>query len=392
MAIRPDSRLQLAVAGHDACSACCAIVGTVQKPRMTGIPERARHDTRVAIRAAFLVVAALSFGCGRSAEEVRWEFDDFVAKNNQCASAAECTTVAPGCPLGCLVAVRTDRKSAVSDKAADLIDQYERGGARCNYKCAGPSAAVCEQNRCALAAGGNGQTPPANGSPAVSAHLDIVPSDGITAHGAMDILLRFYEAGLVVDEAKLTEVAAAAFLQTWPERQHVAFTTEALPRAQDGSRSVRLVPTAALESRWHIAGMRALPAGILYWTPLPDGTVGHRFHPASQPRIREVSFCLKAGSGMKLLVTFSEPVMLTRTPEEIVGLRIAGALSPCSSYSVTASEVYFTCDALSENATVAVDVGGGVVATSGVGFPGGSWSIDIASLPAGSCRAYQPSI
>ncbi|HLV19594.1 MAG TPA: hypothetical protein VKZ49_01890 [Polyangiaceae bacterium] len=92
--------------------------------------------------------------CGRvglrpSADEVQREFDEFVASVNHCQAADECTLVGPGCPLGCWVAVPTSAKSAVEAKAADLIGDYERFGARCEYGCGPfPETLACREGRC----------------------------------------------------------------------------------------------------------------------------------------------------------------------------------------------------------------------------------------------------
>jgi hypothetical protein len=118
-------------------------------------------DRGVAVRAALatgvgIVLLALALvvasGCGgRSEQSVRDEFATFVAGANQCTASSDCTIVAPGCPLGCQVAVRIDRADAVAAKARDLIHQYESGRMGCSYSCVGGASAICEQNRCALA-------------------------------------------------------------------------------------------------------------------------------------------------------------------------------------------------------------------------------------------------
>ena len=66
-----------------------------------------------------------------------------------CMVASDCVLVSPGCPLGCTVAVRADRKNDVEAKARDLINQYERWGARCDYECIGAGPITCTAGRCA---------------------------------------------------------------------------------------------------------------------------------------------------------------------------------------------------------------------------------------------------
>jgi hypothetical protein len=101
--------------------------------------------------AAWAFVLLLMAGCARSEESVRAEFDAFVAASRSCATADECAVVSPGCPLGCQVAVRADKKDAVSAKAKSLIEQYEVGGRSCDYDCIGLTQVVCEAGQCGFA-------------------------------------------------------------------------------------------------------------------------------------------------------------------------------------------------------------------------------------------------
>jgi hypothetical protein len=97
---------------------------------------------------AVLVVAGL-FGCtGASEEEVQRRFNDYVNKANACTMASECAAASAGCPLGCEVAVRSERVADVEAKARELIKEYERGGRSCAYECRPRRTVVCEANRC----------------------------------------------------------------------------------------------------------------------------------------------------------------------------------------------------------------------------------------------------
>ena len=87
-------------------------------------------------------------GCSPAREEVEKQFETFVNGANQCTAASECAVVTPGCPLGCFVAVRADRQAAVEAKARDLIAQYERAGARCEYECVTVGPLTCTDGRC----------------------------------------------------------------------------------------------------------------------------------------------------------------------------------------------------------------------------------------------------
>ncbi|HEY0715696.1 MAG TPA: hypothetical protein VGF45_23640 [Polyangia bacterium] len=104
----------------------------------------------------FVIVAGLlglvaGSACGLffpSEEEVREEFQDFVAKSNMCRDSSECVIASAGCPLGCFAVVHRDHKQAVEDKARALIRSYERAGRACAYDCPPVGVPACINNRC----------------------------------------------------------------------------------------------------------------------------------------------------------------------------------------------------------------------------------------------------
>jgi hypothetical protein len=232
------------------------------------------------------------------------------------------------------------------------------------------------------------------GAPEPYASLAIEPVDGTTAQNGSDLQLRLYQASGVVDEAKLQALAAAALLESWPERVPVAFAIDRLAEPPlVGSQILRVVPQTPLEDRWYVVGVRSpLPAAIRYGMALPDGTMGSRFRPGSHPRVAQIQFCEKAAAGMKLLVLFSEPVMFTRSADEIVSLQIAGSPSPCVSYWTMPAGLYFTCASLTPNDQVVVSVGAGIQSASGGAVEAASWSVEIGALPATSCRSFTPTL
>jgi hypothetical protein len=91
-------------------------------------------------------------GCAPSEEEIQREFEDYVNDANACSVVSECSEVQPGCPLGCGVAVRTDRVASVERKAEELIDEHTAGGNRCIYSCASPGTLACVDGRCGFVA------------------------------------------------------------------------------------------------------------------------------------------------------------------------------------------------------------------------------------------------
>jgi hypothetical protein len=107
---------------------------------------------RVLVASIFLADALAS--CSNPApteEEIKAEFSRYVNGANTCETASECTLARPGCPLGCYVAVRSEKKAAVEDKAASLIRAWSADDKACFHKCLQPGEIRCLERRCALA-------------------------------------------------------------------------------------------------------------------------------------------------------------------------------------------------------------------------------------------------
>lgn len=107
------------------------------------------------MRGAWLVIAVslLAVGCSRSDTEIKAEFDAFVATHNECAVdvADECVLASADCPLGCSAAVNVKHKAVVEKKAAELVDEYETWGRKCENDCIGGKA-MCVEGRCSFVA------------------------------------------------------------------------------------------------------------------------------------------------------------------------------------------------------------------------------------------------
>ena len=95
--------------------------------------------------------ALLVASCAPSDDEVQKEFDVEVQRSNGCSEAAECIVVSAGCPLGCWVLVNAKFQARVEAKARELIDDYESGGARCDYECTEAPPIACSAGKCAPA-------------------------------------------------------------------------------------------------------------------------------------------------------------------------------------------------------------------------------------------------
>jgi hypothetical protein len=100
-------------------------------------------------RMRLALVAFVLVGCAATAEEVRADFEAYVAGANACAVDADCAIASGDCPVGCWVVVRVDRVDDVERRAQELVSDYERGGARCEYDCVPPGDPICDGGRCA---------------------------------------------------------------------------------------------------------------------------------------------------------------------------------------------------------------------------------------------------
>ena len=110
----------------------------------------ARWGGRAACASALAFL--LLFGaCAPSKAEIQEEFDAEVAGSRACEEASDCVAVSPGCPLGCWVVVSTAARDRVTRKARELIEEYESGGAACDYECTEAPAVACSAGACSAA-------------------------------------------------------------------------------------------------------------------------------------------------------------------------------------------------------------------------------------------------
>lgn len=114
------------------------------------VRSRIGWGRRGAVVVLSLVMLSGASSCGApSADEIKKEFEEYVAGANSCKAADECAIASAACPLGCFVAVRSERKADVEAKARKLIADYERGGQACAYGCIQPGPVTCTAGRCA---------------------------------------------------------------------------------------------------------------------------------------------------------------------------------------------------------------------------------------------------
>jgi hypothetical protein len=99
--------------------------------------------TKVTFGSALIVLMS----CAPSEEEIKKEFDAYVAERNACMVTDDCVIASTGCPLGCGTAVNRVYQAAVEAKARELVDEYESEGQKCYYDCNVP-VPVCMDGRC----------------------------------------------------------------------------------------------------------------------------------------------------------------------------------------------------------------------------------------------------
>jgi hypothetical protein len=324
-----------------------------------------------------LVWSLIALGCGRSEQSIKAEFAAYVGGANQCQVAADCAVASPGCPLGCFVAVRSDRKADVENEARSLIQSYQAGGAGCAYDCVVPGPVTCTANRCAVAADGGGPVP--------TATLSFDPVDGTTNTATRALTVKLYPSGIVSEQVLAT---LPLKIETWPE--HEIIPSHLLPPLNVGQQmGVQIVPDSPLLPRWYALRLGSLPPSTVFSLPLEGGVIGARFRPDPFPLVRSLQLCDKAPPGMKLLLQFSEPTATTMESGHLVTVQIDGQAADCPLYWAQPDGLYFTCDALTPTSKLKVVLAAGLTGASGAALPPGSWEVDVSKLPAGSCREYR---
>jgi hypothetical protein len=85
--------------------------------------------------------------CQERNAAIRPAFEKLVSEHSSCLRSSDCAVVAPGCPLGCYVAVRRSDVSIVESRARELVAQ---GGpdCRCMYKCPPEPRPSCTNETC----------------------------------------------------------------------------------------------------------------------------------------------------------------------------------------------------------------------------------------------------
>jgi hypothetical protein len=220
--------------------------------------------------------------------------------------------------------------------------------------------------------------------------LSAVPADGSTAWGGRDITVVVEDPGHLVTEQARADLGEHVFIHTWPDDTAVPVSTENVPGPTDWQWGIRVTPAVSLDDHWYVVGASELPGRALLKAKLPDGTFGARFRPGSHPRVASLQLCDDPPDGVKVIVTFSEPVSAAGNAADLVSVALDGRSTRCTSTGVDPGVLTFACAERASGASGNVSLAAGLASFDGVPLEAGSWPIQVTQLPHGGCQAVAP--
>jgi hypothetical protein len=220
-------------------------------------------------------------------------------------------------------------------------------------------------------------------------------ADGTTNAGQGPFVVTFVAYRQLLDASMLADLGARLGITTWPEGTAVPVTVAVEgPTSLNGTApmgTARVSPEDLLAGRWYALRFGPPAAGLATQQTFDSDVWGVRLRPDSQPAVRLVEFCAAdAMAGMKLVVTFSEPVTVDSPPTALT-VQQNGAPVSCMVYGVVPTIVYELCETLSA-APATVSLAAGTVSGPDSTFLAAqSWPVDIAQLPTveSGCRGYR---
>ena len=222
--------------------------------------------------------------------------------------------------------------------------------------------------------------------------LSMLPSDLTSAVGAMPLQVAIDNNSRAVGSELLAPIAAEIALATWPEGAPVPVTTEVQafePRRENGvqvfgSGTITVTPGAPLDDRWYFLHLPEAPAAVdLAGAPrlqkLADGRAGVRFTVGSDPRMTWVRRCLAEATSGKVVVDFSEIVLLDSAAAVTIDVEAPGACTRPSSGTGDdrGNSFSFLCDGLSGNTPIRVLVANTVTGVGGRSVRGAGLPVDF---------------
>lgn len=177
-----------------------------------------------------------------------------------------------------------------------------------------------------------------HGVPLSPVMVSFAPGDLTSSTGATPIKVFVEKGGQAVDAETLDRLADQIDLRTYPELEPVDAEVTVVESARPGRPAARggddkgddkdaasepvrdnpgraalvVRPSRPLAERWYVVSIAAMPEGArpVAWTGVTEthlGAFAARFHPGSQPVLRDVRLCAKAqGRAARVVATFSE--------------------------------------------------------------------------------------
>lgn len=144
------------------------------------------------------------------------------------------------------------------------------------------------------------------------------PSDRATSVGpSVAIRVGLNNAGVAVTKAVVDDIVANLVLSFDDLSTPIAFTAKHVPanpalHEPNPREFIEILPAAPLADRWHALRLKRVPAGFqlqsVFYNAFVDGSYGVRFRIGSEPVVRLIRTCPKAGSTL-ILADFSERVV-----------------------------------------------------------------------------------
>jgi hypothetical protein len=245
-----------------------------------------------------------------------------------------------------------------------------------------------------LASVGCSSTPAdGGGGPMPFIQIQSALGDGTTNAGQGPFPVSFHGAGRVLDADTLAGLLARLQMSTWPEGAPLVVTTTIDPTSPTSgttNATAQVSSGTALVNRWYSLGFGPPEAGLTTQQNLDNGVWGVRLRPDSHPAVRVAQFCGVIDTGMKFIVTFSEPVTVDR-PSEALTVQQGGATVSCRLDSVGPGDVHQFCAALVPGPATVSLAAGTVRGPDGVFLASQLWTVDIAELPIveTGCNGYR---
>jgi len=247
----------------------------------------------------------------------------------------------------------------------------------------------------AIGCGGSSWPPQGGGEPVPFIQIQSAIADGTTNAGQGPFAVTFTGVRRMLDAATMTDLVARLGITTWPEGTvvpvSVAVDMSATGATTPNTATVQVSVTDALSGRWYALGFGPHAGGLTTQQTFDSDVWGVRLRPDSHPAVRLVEFCgADPTVGMKLIVTFSEPVTVD-SPADAFSVQQNGAALSCRLDDVGSAEVHEFCDTLTA-APATVSLAAGTVRGPDAAFLAAqAWPVDIAQLPLveSACHGYR---